>query len=760
MRFFFWAFMFCFWNLMMINAQTNRLLGVITDERNEAIDGVQVVLSAGDSLVALALTDKRGHYVMEDLRSGYYQLNIHFMGYNSIEDSVMITGQEVRKDYLLTPELNVNLEEVTVTGNRADQVTRTATGEIFHLSEKAKASGDPFLALREVPRLYSDMANRQILMADGERPLILVNGNRFHQDIAAIDPKEIESVEIIDVVKARYLKDGYQKIVNIKLKRKAAPFIYWEVATRHNVPWRKGLGVAYFEVGNTRFALYGRAVYNYLHNERADMDQTQSNVGYQKRQIGTTRQDGYDYLGELQFRWMATDKDYLVAHVYGKKIKTEDQGQGEGILMEREGRPFSYETMDNDDSYVITASLFHKHSFSESSVLETTLAYNKNRNETDGRRQETYFDDYSENYYLYNNQRHSGRLDIDYSLDLTNGASLAVGSQTRFTNDRIHQVSDHLPLFKHRRWDEYFYADYTHRLGDLSYMLSAGAEGIWLRAGDADNHYFRPRVSLSGTYDFSDHFSARFGYQLGNTSPDISQLNPYNLSTDSLTRTAGNPYLMPSRDHEWSLSSTYNLKGLYLSPSVRYRLSDDGVEAYGYNDENGIYVSTYRNSRRVANLRLGGNLSYRLGDWGYAGIYGYHLVDYFTGQLPKKAFQCGLSVNGMIKKWYFGADVIYTNYEYTALSRKTYRVPSFSMFQVSYYFTKDFYISAAIENTLGYLRAITDYQDGAYSSRTDLRQISASFSPWILIRYTFRKNRGKQMRERQRVDALEEGIRL
>lgn len=161
-----------------------------------------------------------------------------------------------------------------------------------------------------------------------------------------------------------------------------------------------------------------------------------------------------------------------------------------------------------------------------------------------------------------------------------------------------------------------------------------------------------------------------------------------------------------------------------------------------------------------ANLRLGGNLSYRLGDWGYAGVYGYHLVDYFADQSPKKAFQCGLSVNGMIKKWYFGADVVYTNYEYTALSRKSYRAPSFSMLQVSYYFTKDFYISAAIENTLGYLRSVTDYRSGPYSSRTALKQVSASFSPWILIRYTFRKNRGKQMRERQKVDALEEGIRL
>ena len=498
-------------------------------------------------------------------------------------------------------------------------MTRTATGEIFHLSEKAKASGDPFLALREIPRLYSDMANRQIRMADGERPLILVNGNRYHQDIAAIDPREIESVEVIDVVKARYLKEGYQKIVNIKLKKKANPFIYWEVATRHNVPWRKGLGVAYFEVGNTRYALYGRAVYNYLHDEHAELGQTQANVGYLKRQSGTTRQDGHDYLGELQFRWMATDKDYIVAHVYGTKAITEDQGRGEGLLAAPDERPFTYSTTGNDDSYVLTASLFHKHTFSESSVLETTLAYNKNGNETDGGRLESYADDLFEDYYLYKNHRHSGRLDIDYSLDLANGANLAVGSQTRFTNDRIHQVSDQLPLFKHRRWDEYLYADYTHSLDRLSYMLSAGAEGIWLRAGDADNRYFRPRVSLSGTYNFSENLSARLGYQLGNTSPDISQLNPYNLSTDSLTRTAGNPYLMPSRDHEWSFSSTYNLKGFYLSPSARYRLSADGVEAYGYNDADGVYVSTYRNSRRLSNLRLGGQPLLSLGRLGLRG---------------------------------------------------------------------------------------------------------------------------------------------
>lgn len=49
-----------------------------------------------------------------------------------------VENRDVRKDFLLTPEKTVVLDEVMVTGNRNDQVNRTATGEIFYLSEKAK----------------------------------------------------------------------------------------------------------------------------------------------------------------------------------------------------------------------------------------------------------------------------------------------------------------------------------------------------------------------------------------------------------------------------------------------------------------------------------------------------------------------------------------------------------------------------------------------------------------------------------------------
>lgn len=61
-----------------------------------------------------------------------------FLGYNAQEQILRVENRDVRKDFLLTPEKTVVLDEVMVTGNRNDQVNRTATGEIFYLSEKAK----------------------------------------------------------------------------------------------------------------------------------------------------------------------------------------------------------------------------------------------------------------------------------------------------------------------------------------------------------------------------------------------------------------------------------------------------------------------------------------------------------------------------------------------------------------------------------------------------------------------------------------------
>ena len=103
---------------------------------------------------------------------------------------------------------------------------------------------------------------------------------------------------------------------------------------------------------------------------------------------------------------------------------------------------------------------------------------------------------------------------------------------------------------------------------------------------------------------------------------------------------------------------------------------------------------------------------------------------------------------------------LYNNYTYTPISRVKYHSPSFSMVQVSYNFTDYFYISVAMENCLVTYRTSMELRSGSYENYSDQRKISASFRPWILLRYTFRKNKSKAMKERKNVYSIEEGIKL
>lgn len=127
---------------------------------------------------------------------------------------------------------------------------------------------------------------------------------------------------------------------------------------------------------------------------------------------------------------------------------------------------------------------------------------------------------------------------------------------------------------------------------------------------------------------------------------------------------------------------------------------------------------------------------------------------------PKHSF----SLNGGIwiyyKKWMFGGDVNYRNYEYTPISRIKQLTPSYSQFQVNYNFTKDFYIAVALPYFIGKLSTETETQAGTYSSYHLRRMTSMSGRPWVLLRYTIRKNEKSKIKLGNVVKSREEGISL
>lgn len=733
--------------------------GKVVDEKNIVLPGAQVVLSIGDSIYAAALSNEKGAFSIRQVQEGTYDLSVSFLGYTSLEEKRTITKNQYSV-FSLLPEMNVELGNVEVKANRSDYVKRTATGQIFYLSEKAKNSGNPYLALREVPRLLSNDALQSVKMEDGTVPLVLINGIAVNSGISPIDPKDIESVEVVDVVDARYLRSGVKHILNIKLKKKTEPYRFFEVMNRFDLPDRQGMSALYFEIGNEKYSLYGRGAFDKTWHNDGDVDLFQQGNSYWKRSFSTQRNNSRSFIGELLFKWKVTSKDYLAFHLYEKNRQNGSNSEGEGIWKEiNSDRSFSFTSSSQDTSDIMTGSLYHKHSFSDQKTLETTLAMNGNLNKNKGSRCESYPDWTYKNGYLYDNRRFSATLNLDYSWKIDSKKSLNIGSESLFLTDRIDQTLEKTPRFYHREWNEYIYASYVGSWQRLNYMASAGIEGIWLKAGEESVSYLRPRISGGITYGFNDIHSLRLDYTMSNKAPDVSQLNPYNMSTDSLVRIVGYPGLSPMQVQSLNLTYALSYKSLYFSPYVMGALNTKVIEPYGYS-QNDIYIHTYRNSGRSGDLYLGGSLNVRLKNWGNAYANAYHGVNYFKGQDARTFFGVNAGFTASYKKWMFVGDINYRNYSHTSVSRTRYYAPDYTSVQVNYTVLPGFYIAVALQYLNAPLHSETETFGESYHSISSLKQKDYSFRPWILLRYTLRKNVKRKIHLGNVVRSKEEGIEL
>lgn len=729
--------------------------GKISNLKKEPLDMAQVVLAVNDSIHAAGFTNEKGEFSFKNLPLGDYILQISAFGYAPLQENYSI-NRDIKTNFSLVPS-EVQLEEVLVTADQSQRVKRTATGEIFYLSKEAKSKTNAYQALREIPKLIINDALQSITMADGSTPKILIDGVALNTGVAPINPAEIESVEVMDIVTARYAKDGTKNIVNIKLKPKTAPYVYFEAATRHDIPLREGFGAVYSEVGNQKFSVYFRTSADYNYRDDYDQHESQEGENYKKEIAKIYRKDGVKYDVDLFLKWRPTQKDFFVSKFYVIVKDFDKKRWGNGIYTTQAPNPFVLNSKGTNNSYVATGSLLHQHRFTDNKILETTFSFNRNGDKNENELTETYPEWTYENIYKYKSNRSSGGLDINYSWNW-DVHSFNVGNKTNYLNDHIDKISDNNPVFHHRKWDEYLYVDFSSKIKNLFYMASVGVEGIWTKSAGFSNSYVKPRVSASGTYSINNNNSFRIGYTLSNQAPSEGQLNPYNTSVDSLVVIKGNPMLLPSQSHLINGSYTFNKSGFYITPSASYTLYTDKVEPYGYTEDN-VFISTYKNMGRSKRLSVGGFSNYRfkinkVNTLVYANAF--HNVDYFPGFSAKKNFTWMLGLELSYKKWDFYGRIMQYNSTYTPIS-KTKQVTLQTQLQVVYNITNRLYVSVALMDGTG--RSKAEFYTYGENYRECLKQ-SKQYYPWILIRYTLRKNLKKKIGIDKLINSKESGISL
>ena len=126
----------------------------------------------------------------------------------------------------------------------------------------------------------------------------------------------------------------------------------------------------------------------------------------------------------------------------------------------------------------------------------------------------------------------------------------------------------------------------------------------------------------------------------------------------------------------------------------------------------------------------------------------------------KSSTYVSFGFNAQVKDFSFYGDIDYNSRDYTALACTTYSHPSVANLQVNYNFTPDFYIGVCLQHVTGEYQSKTTTVDGSFHSVVENHYKDKKIRPWVIIRYTFRKNADKKHKLGKVLNSTEEGISI
>lgn len=273
------SLLFCFLLFgTLLNAQqdTYKLNGAIVDSASQQpVEFAAVGLWINGKPIDGTLTDEKGKFKFEEVKSGTYKLVISFVGYKpmSVENINVVDKNVVLNDIKLTGETQI-LDEITVTGqaslveNRIDKLVYNADKDLTNRGGTAED------VLRKVPMLAVDL-DGNVSMRGSQNIRVLIDNKPstiFASSIAdalrQIPSDEIKAVEVITSPGAKYDGEGTAGIINIITKKNTLAGITGNVSL--GVGYLGSFGFGTLSLRDKKWGVSLRGGGRYSYNVRTD----------------------------------------------------------------------------------------------------------------------------------------------------------------------------------------------------------------------------------------------------------------------------------------------------------------------------------------------------------------------------------------------------------------------------------------------------------------------------------------------------------
>jgi ferric enterobactin receptor len=602
------------------------------------------------------VTDKKGHFVVTDIKDGVYRIEFEFIGYKSFVIKDVQLNKTNSRVYVKTISLDpqkTNLQSVTVVAQ--NKLVENKIDKLVYNAEKdiSSQSGVATDVLKKVPQVSIDVdGNVELAGSGGIRFLIngkpsTAFGSSITDVLQSIPASQIKSIEVITNPGAKYDAQGLGGIINIILKTNTAKGYNGNLSltagTRNengsfNLNARnKNFGVNAFVSGNKRLTSTIPSS-----SDRLTQDSLSSNTLHQE---GVGQFERHGLQAGTGFDWTYKKYNSFSGSVsYNDFGNTGNGRTNQALYSDKVGSPPAILSLINSN-YISTfknvdAGLNYKRTFAkEDQELEIGVNTSSGNNKNTSANAQSFLP--QDSLFYGRRSTNPGKTDeteikIDYTQPIKKDVTLGVGSKASFYNiNSTSNVDGYQPglkayqpnpsLSNDLKYHQKVYALYSELSFPVANLLQAKIGGRYERT-EINSYYsnaqqqakvpgyntFVPSIFLSKK--IGELHTIKLSYSKRIERPDYQALNPFVNTNDPKNLTAGNPNLQPEIGHRYELSYTRDLgKTGSVMVNLFYRVNEHDIQPYlvyypsytvGDTTYTNVTVSTRQNIGMEQNLGM------------------------------------------------------------------------------------------------------------------------------------------------------------
>lgn len=653
-------------------AQGFKVLGNVLDAQDgKCLNNVSITLVSKDSsVVAHVMTDDKGRFCFDNLRTNDYSIRFSVLGYFDTTFSILgLSDNYECKNVYMTSKL-YQLNEITVSA----QATRLGVDRItfFPSQEIRKVSQDALDVIRllNMPDLKFDIVNHSFSSLKNGVIQIRIDGVISTQkDLIAIQPQDIARVEYVNNPNIIY-GDGITAVILIKTRR---TFIGIQSGARISQALTTLLGDGYVYLNlhkpNKRIAFKISENYNYangIFDEIIKDFHYPDNILHLEGHGANWRERQFSPSGQLDYTRYFEDESFLNISLRHTFVSDNPTDMVSTAFTNTE--PFFTEhTRKKDNIHSTSIDIYYSRIFKNTNQLDANItgtyigtdfsqAYSKEYVHAN-------YDDYEYTYFA--NGRHGSIIgELKYNMPIFSKYQLTFGTHNCYSLTRnkylveSNTTPSHMDVFS-----TYNYIEFSGSIAKLKYSIGGGFSYNDRKNDSQRNSYvfFRPKLSLQ--MSLSEICSIQYLLSIVPNEPALSLLSNIEQPMSEYEVKVGNPTLKPYQAYSNRFTLSLMKKNTYIALTNYMQYNASSIyNSINYNNPSRKFV--YSNSNQGHFLHWQTQLyasqklfkeKLSLSTFGLMNHYVNHAEDYKNHYT---AFLCGGSISFDEQRWGVSANYL------------------------------------------------------------------------------------------------------